>query len=159
MGADSYRLRSQGVFDRPEKLEEIAGKLQLANEEDARLSLQREGMDIDREAWLKEAEAAERAGHWSRAILQEAYIVGGRFEAIPFILQIVWIDEVIMIHIWLNRAVTLAPDVGDFWAFMEICVAAEPKHGEKWQAISKSKAVVTHSFYKMFGECVLYFTF
>lgn len=56
---------------------------------------------------------------------------------------------------YLNRAVTLAPDIGDFWALyykfelqhgdeetqkdvIKRCVAAEPKHGEKWQAISKA---------------------
>jgi pre-mRNA-processing factor 6 len=56
---------------------------------------------------------------------------------------------------WLNRAVTLAPDIGDFWALLlkfEIqhgtddaqkevlrrCVAAEPKHGEKWQVVAKA---------------------
>ncbi|PWA91115.1 hypothetical protein CTI12_AA093040 [Artemisia annua] len=56
---------------------------------------------------------------------------------------------------WLNRAVTLAPDVGDFWGLLykfelqygteeqqkEVlrkCIAAEPKHGEKWQPISKA---------------------
>ncbi|KAJ0052254.1 hypothetical protein Pint_02218 [Pistacia integerrima] len=56
---------------------------------------------------------------------------------------------------WLNRAVTLAPDIGDFWALyykfelqhgtedtqkdvLKRCIAAEPKHGEKWQAISKA---------------------
>ncbi|XP_021716471.1 protein STABILIZED1-like isoform X1 [Chenopodium quinoa] len=55
----------------------------------------------------------------------------------------------------LNRAVTLAPDIGDFWALyykfelqhgnediqkevLKRCVTAEPKHGEKWQAISKA---------------------
>ncbi|XP_056171510.1 protein STABILIZED1 [Syzygium oleosum] len=56
---------------------------------------------------------------------------------------------------WLNRAVTLKPDVGDFWALyykfelqhgtedtqkdvLMRCVAAEPKYGEKWQVISKA---------------------
>ncbi|PQQ09001.1 protein STABILIZED1 [Prunus yedoensis var. nudiflora] len=56
---------------------------------------------------------------------------------------------------WLNRAVTLAPDIGDFWALyykfelqhgteenqkdvLKRCEAAEPKHGEKWQPISKA---------------------
>ena len=56
---------------------------------------------------------------------------------------------------WLNRAVTLAPDVGDFWVMyysfevqhgneetqrevMERCIAAEPKHGEKWTKVSKA---------------------
>ncbi|KAG5524216.1 hypothetical protein RHGRI_031025 [Rhododendron griersonianum] len=55
----------------------------------------------------------------------------------------------------LNRAVTLGPDVGDFWALfykfelqhgteetqadlLKRCIAAEPKHGEKWQAVSKA---------------------
>ncbi|GKU90928.1 hypothetical protein SLEP1_g4869 [Rubroshorea leprosula] len=56
---------------------------------------------------------------------------------------------------WLHRAVTLAPDIGDFWALyykfelqhgteenqkdvLQRCIAAEPKYGEKWQAISKA---------------------
>jgi pre-mRNA-processing factor 6 len=56
---------------------------------------------------------------------------------------------------WFNRAVTLAPDTGDFWALyykfelqhgnldtqedvLNRCVAAEPKHGEKWQAITEA---------------------
>ncbi|WCJ22718.1 Pre-mRNA-processing factor 6 [Euphorbia peplus] len=56
---------------------------------------------------------------------------------------------------WWNRAVTLAPDIGDFWALyykfeiqhgieqnqkdvLKRCVAAVPKHGEKWQAIAKA---------------------
>ncbi|KAG7615011.1 unnamed protein product [Arabidopsis thaliana] len=56
---------------------------------------------------------------------------------------------------WFERAVTVGPDIGDFWALFykfelqhgsdedrkEVvakCVACEPKHGEKWQAISKA---------------------
>uniref|UniRef100_A0A1J3G438 Protein STABILIZED1 n=1 Tax=Noccaea caerulescens TaxID=107243 RepID=A0A1J3G438_NOCCA len=56
---------------------------------------------------------------------------------------------------WLKRTVTLAPNIGDFWALyykferqhgseenqkevLDKCVASEPKHGEKWQAISKA---------------------
>ncbi|XP_057436053.1 protein STABILIZED1-like [Lotus japonicus] len=56
---------------------------------------------------------------------------------------------------WLNRLVTLAPDIGDFWALcyqfemhhgteenredvLKRCVAAKPKYGEIWQAISKA---------------------
>ena len=56
---------------------------------------------------------------------------------------------------WLNRAVTLAPDIGDFWALyykcelqhgnadtqkdvLKRCISAEPEHGEKWQAITKA---------------------
>ncbi|XP_071713658.1 protein STABILIZED1-like [Rutidosis leptorrhynchoides] len=58
-------------------------------------------------------------------------------------------------RIWLNRAVSVAPDVGDFWAFLykfelkhgskdeqkEVlrkCIAAQPKHGDRWQPISKA---------------------
>ncbi|CAM6093470.1 unnamed protein product [Calypogeia fissa] len=56
---------------------------------------------------------------------------------------------------WLNRAVTLAPDVGDFWAqlykfelqhgaeeqqheVLQRCAAAEPRHGERWTKVSKA---------------------
>ncbi|XP_010522629.1 PREDICTED: protein STABILIZED1 [Tarenaya hassleriana] len=56
---------------------------------------------------------------------------------------------------WLKRAVTLAPDVGDFWALyykfelqhgsdenqkevLANCAVAEPKYGEKWQPIAKA---------------------
>ncbi|XP_071687883.1 uncharacterized protein [Rutidosis leptorrhynchoides] len=56
---------------------------------------------------------------------------------------------------WLNRAVTVAPDVGDFWGLLyrfelqhgtedqqkEVlrkCIDAGPKHGDKWQPISKA---------------------
>ncbi|KAL5702368.1 Protein STABILIZED1 [Ranunculus cassubicifolius] len=56
---------------------------------------------------------------------------------------------------WLNTSVTLAPDIGDFWALyykfelqhgddekqkdvLKRCISAEPKHGERWQKISKA---------------------
>uniref|UniRef100_A0A0C9S9J4 TSA: Wollemia nobilis Ref_Wollemi_Transcript_239_3443 transcribed RNA sequence n=1 Tax=Wollemia nobilis TaxID=56998 RepID=A0A0C9S9J4_9CONI len=56
---------------------------------------------------------------------------------------------------WFNRAVTLAPDNGDFWAqyykfelqhgteeiqqdVLKRCIAAEPRHGERWTSISKA---------------------
>ncbi|KAL6776933.1 PRP6 [Auxenochlorella protothecoides x Auxenochlorella symbiontica] len=55
---------------------------------------------------------------------------------------------------WFDRAVTLDPDVGDHWALylrfeaahgtpeaaaavLERAVAAEPRHGERWQALAK----------------------
>lgn len=55
---------------------------------------------------------------------------------------------------WFNRAVTLLPDVGDFWAhylrferqygteeqrtaLLARCASAEPHHGERWQELSK----------------------
>eukprot|EP00245_Coleochaete_scutata_P005495 TRINITY_DN1909_c0_g3_i1.p2 TRINITY_DN1909_c0_g3~~TRINITY_DN1909_c0_g3_i1.p2 ORF type:complete len:131 (-),score=14.68 TRINITY_DN1909_c0_g3_i1:29-421(-) len=56
---------------------------------------------------------------------------------------------------WFNRAVTLAPDIGDFWVWffkfemqhgteelqaevLKKCVAAEPRHGERWCRVSKA---------------------
>lgn len=56
---------------------------------------------------------------------------------------------------WFDRAVTLAPDIGDFWALyykfelqhgteetqkhiLTRCIAAEPRHGERWTAVSKA---------------------
>ncbi|CAN1123789.1 Protein STABILIZED1 [Linum perenne] len=56
---------------------------------------------------------------------------------------------------WLVRAVTVAPDIGDIWALyyklelqhgteetqkevIKKCIDADPKHGEKWQAVSKA---------------------
>ncbi|KAK4484434.1 hypothetical protein RD792_007015 [Penstemon davidsonii] len=78
----------------------------------------------------------------------------------PYVLtavgKIFWHDrKVDKARSWFNRAVTLSPDIGDFWALyykfelqhgnedtqkdvLNRCVAAEPKHGEKWQVISKA---------------------
>ncbi|XXG85540.1 hypothetical protein AAC387_Pa11g0599 [Persea americana] len=56
---------------------------------------------------------------------------------------------------WFNGAVTLSPDIGDFWAWyykfelqhgsdeqqkdvLKRCIAAEPKHGERWTAVSEA---------------------
>ncbi|MFS8018977.1 putative tetratricopeptide-like helical domain superfamily, pre-mRNA-processing factor 6/Prp1/STA1 [Helianthus anomalus] len=70
--------------------------------------------------------------------------------------KLFWNDrKVEKVRTWLDRAVTLAPDTGDFWALlykfelqhgtedqqkevMRKCIAAEPKHGETWQPISKA---------------------
>ena len=75
---------------------------------------------------------------------------------IAAVAKLFWHDrKVDKARTWLNRAVTLAPDIGDFWALyykfelqhgseesqkdvLKRCIAAEPKHGEKWQAISKA---------------------
>ncbi|KAI4333982.1 hypothetical protein L6164_018726 [Bauhinia variegata] len=75
---------------------------------------------------------------------------------IAAVAKLFWHDrKVVKARTWLNRAVILAPDIGDFWALcykfelqhgiketqkdvLKICVATEPKHGEKWQAISKA---------------------
>ncbi|KAL9457717.1 hypothetical protein AB3S75_006712 [Citrus x aurantiifolia] len=75
---------------------------------------------------------------------------------IAAVAKLFWHDrKVDKARTWLNRAVTLAPDIGDFWALyykfelqhgsednqkdvLKRCVAAEPKHGEKWQAVSKA---------------------
>ncbi|KAH0978655.1 hypothetical protein GBA52_005832 [Prunus armeniaca] len=64
-------------------------------------------------------------------------------------------SEVKRARTWLDRAVTIAPDIGDFWALyfkfelqhgtdenqkdvLRRCIASQPKHGEKWQPISKA---------------------
>jgi pre-mRNA-processing factor 6 len=60
---------------------------------------------------------------------------------------------------WLVKAVTIEPDVGDFWAqlykfecqhgtpeaaaeVLQKCIAADPHHGERWQRIAKLPANV-----------------
>ncbi|XP_058213697.1 protein STABILIZED1-like [Rhododendron vialii] len=75
---------------------------------------------------------------------------------IAAIAKLFWHDrKVDKARSWLNRAVTLGPDIGDFWALfykfeiqygteetrtdiLKRCIAADPKHGEKWQALSKA---------------------
>ncbi|KAI8548554.1 hypothetical protein RHMOL_Rhmol07G0281200 [Rhododendron molle] len=75
---------------------------------------------------------------------------------IAAIAKLFWHDrKVDKARSWLNRAVTLGPDMGDFWALfykfeiqygaeetradiLKRCIAADPKHGEKWQALSKA---------------------
>lgn len=66
-------------------------------------------------------------------------------------------DQVDKARSWLNRAVLLEPDVGDFWALLakfeaqhgtpdtqaavvERLKAAEPRHGERWQRVAKDPA-------------------
>ncbi|KAI5334380.1 hypothetical protein L3X38_024513 [Prunus dulcis] len=70
-------------------------------------------------------------------------------------------SEVVRARTWLNRAVTIALDIGDFWALhfkfelqhgtdenhkdvLRRCIVAQPKHGEKWQPISKA----LHNFHQ-----------
>ncbi|KAH7528301.1 hypothetical protein FEM48_Zijuj05G0058200 [Ziziphus jujuba var. spinosa] len=75
---------------------------------------------------------------------------------IAAVAKLFWHDRKVGIaRTWLNRAVMLAPDIGDFWALyykfelrhgseeiqndvLRRCVGATPKYGEKWQAISKA---------------------
>nr|XP_010918430.1 protein STABILIZED1 [Elaeis guineensis]XP_010918431.1 protein STABILIZED1 [Elaeis guineensis] len=75
---------------------------------------------------------------------------------IAAVAKLFWYDrKVDKARNWFNRAVTLAPDIGDFWALyykfelqhgteeqqkdvLKRCISAEPKHGERWQAISKA---------------------
>ncbi|KAJ7567210.1 hypothetical protein O6H91_02G136900 [Diphasiastrum complanatum] len=75
---------------------------------------------------------------------------------IAAVAKLFWHDrKVDKARTWLNRAVTLAPDVGDFWALfykfelqhgteeqqqevLKRCVVAEPRHGEHWTSISKA---------------------
>jgi pre-mRNA-processing factor 6 len=63
---------------------------------------------------------------------------------------------------WMSRAIALDADIGDFWAMLYKfecqhgtpdtaadvvgrCVAAEPRHGERWQRIAKDPANVRRS--------------
>ncbi|KAI9178378.1 hypothetical protein LWI28_025821 [Acer negundo] len=75
---------------------------------------------------------------------------------IAAVAKLFWHDrKVVKARNWLIKAVTLALDIGDFWALsykfelkhgseddqkdvLKKCIAAEPKHGERWQAISKA---------------------
>ncbi|KAK9825509.1 hypothetical protein WJX74_002649 [Apatococcus lobatus] len=75
---------------------------------------------------------------------------------IAAVAQLFWNDrKVDKARSWFNRSVTLAADLGDFWAqyykfevqhgtpeqqqaVVARCVAAEPHHGERWQRISKN---------------------
>ncbi|XP_020592456.1 protein STABILIZED1 [Phalaenopsis equestris] len=75
---------------------------------------------------------------------------------IAAVAKLFWYDrKVDKARSWFNRAVTLAPDIGDFWSLyykfelqhgvdesqkdvLKRCISAEPKHGERWQAISKA---------------------
>eukprot|EP00252_Welwitschia_mirabilis_P025694 TRINITY_DN8153_c0_g1_i1.p1 TRINITY_DN8153_c0_g1~~TRINITY_DN8153_c0_g1_i1.p1 ORF type:complete len:1021 (-),score=226.59 TRINITY_DN8153_c0_g1_i1:62-3124(-) len=78
----------------------------------------------------------------------------------PYVIAVVaklfWNDrKVDKARSWFNRAVTLSPDNGDFWAqfykfelqhgnedtqqdVLRRCIAAEPRHGEKWISVSKA---------------------
>ncbi|KAK9822995.1 hypothetical protein WJX81_003933 [Elliptochloris bilobata] len=75
---------------------------------------------------------------------------------IAAVAQLFWNDrKVDKARSWFNRAVLLNPDVGDFWALFykfeaqhggaeaaaevaKRCVAAEPRHGERWQRVAKA---------------------
>ncbi|KAG6486140.1 protein STABILIZED1-like [Zingiber officinale] len=90
----------------------------------------------------KSADALKRCDH-------DAYVISS-------VAKLFWQDrKVDKARNWFNRAVTLSPDIGDFWVFyykfelqhgtdetqkdvLKRCVAAEPKHGERWQVISKA---------------------
>jgi pre-mRNA-processing factor 6 len=75
---------------------------------------------------------------------------------IAAIAKLFWADrKVDKARSYYNRAVILSPDIGDHWALyymfelqhgteetqnevLKRCVAQEPKHGERWQAVSKA---------------------
>ncbi len=70
--------------------------------------------------------------------------------------KVFWVDRKLeKAKVWLERACALAPKLGDAWAFLyryslqyeqpeaqkqviDRCVAADPRQGEKWTAVSKS---------------------
>ena len=74
------------------------------------------------------------------------------YDALDFLCAASQVDKA---RNWFNRSVTLAPDLGDFWAqyykfevqhgtpeqqqaVIDRCIAVEPHHGERWQRISKA---------------------
>lgn len=73
---------------------------------------------------------------------------------------------------WFNRAVTLNPDGGDFWAqyykfeaqhgspeqaadILARAVAAEPRHGERWQRVAKALAHAHHGTEALLKRAVI----
>ncbi|CAA0828706.1 Protein STABILIZED1 [Striga hermonthica] len=104
--------------------------------------------------WAKSIDMAPRKKTYCR----DAYTRCGPHD--PYVLAAIartfWRDgKVEKARSWFNRAIELGPDIGDFWALyykleleqgteatrsevLSRCVAAEPKHGEKWQSISKA---------------------
>lgn len=105
--------------------------------------------------WAASIETAARAHQKTKG--RDAYKKCGED---PYVLaaagKMLWQDrKVDKARTWFHKAVTLAPDIGDFWAVyykfelqhgnedtqkdvLSRCVAADPKHGEKWQAVSKA---------------------
>ena len=72
---------------------------------------------------------------------------------------------------WFNRAVTLNPELGDFWAaFLKFeaqhgtpesqaevarrCAAAEPRYGEHWQRVAKDPANAHQKLETLLRRCV-----
>lgn len=70
-------------------------------------------------------------------------------------LSCVWELQVDKARSWFNRALLLKPDIGDFWALLykfecqygtpeqqaevlERCKKTDPRHGERWQRVSKN---------------------
>ncbi|EPS73075.1 hypothetical protein M569_01676 [Genlisea aurea] len=105
--------------------------------------------------WAASVEMAPRPQHRTKS--RDAYKrCGDDPHVLAAVGKIFWHErKVDKARSWFNRAVTLAPDIGDFWAVyykfelqhgneetqrdvLSRCVAAEPKHGEKWQAVSKA---------------------
>ena len=76
---------------------------------------------------------------------------------IAAVAQLFWQDRKIdKGRAWIERALLLNPDIGDFWALyykaelqhaperapevLKRAVAAEPRHGERWQRVAKNPA-------------------
>ncbi|KAI3436782.1 hypothetical protein D9Q98_006193 [Chlorella vulgaris] len=95
----------------------------------------------------------------------------------PFVVAVVagafWEDrKVDKARSWFNRAVTLNPDIGDFWAsyykfetqfggpeqqeaVLKRFLAAEPRHGERWQRVAKDPAQAHAKPEAVLKRCVL----
>lgn len=92
---------------------------------------------------------------------------------IAAVAQLFWADrKVDKARSWFNRAVTLDPDVGDFWALyykfecqhgtaesqeqvVKRCVTAEPHHGERWTRVSKDASNAHQPIEVLLNKCVV----
>ncbi|CAI7927557.1 unnamed protein product [Closterium sp. NIES-54] len=105
--------------------------------------------------WAEAIEMAPRPQRKSRSVDalkkcdHDAYVVAA-------VARLFWADrKVDKARNWFGRAVTLAPEVGDFWAqlwrfekahgseeqrgeVVRRCVAAEPRYGEAWTRVAKA---------------------
>ncbi|KAK2076843.1 hypothetical protein QBZ16_005070 [Prototheca wickerhamii] len=107
--------------------------------------------------WAEAVRVASRATRKSRSV-DALKRCNDDPAVVAAVARLFWDDrKVDKARAWLERAVTLAPDVGDFWALLlkfeaahgtparqedvlRRAAAAEPRHGERWQAVAKDPA-------------------
>ncbi|GKV34271.1 hypothetical protein SLEP1_g42655 [Rubroshorea leprosula] len=138
------------------QLEERLEKMNGIAKACAVLTLARKKNPQQPEIWLAAARTKSRQWSQRKSKSVDAFT---KFEKDPHVVAAVaklfYEREVDKARSYLHQAVTLAPDISGFWALyykfelqhgneenlkdvLQRCVAAEPKHGEKWQAISNA---------------------